>query len=52
MFSNLSRPTTWYTVKRKTFVQCFEHAECILIDIFDVLANECLNAPGWGDLTM
>ena len=31
-----------YKVKRKTlnFIQCFEHAECIAIDIFDVLGNE------------
>ena len=37
----------WYKVKPKTFIQCFEHAECIAIDIFDVLGNnEVLNAPG------
>ena len=24
----------------KSFIQCFEHAECIAIDIFDVLGNE------------
>ena len=34
-----SRPSTWFKVKRKTFIQCFEHAECIAIDIFDVLGN-------------
>ena len=32
------------TKKRKTFIQCFENAECfaecIAIDIFDVLFNE------------
>ena len=27
----------WYNVTRKTFIQCFEHAECIVIDIFDYL---------------
>ena len=26
--------------------QCFEHAECIAIDIFDVLGNELPNALG------
>ena len=39
-FSNLSWPSTWYKVKRETFFQCLEHAECIAIDIFDVLGNE------------
>ena len=27
-------------VKRKIFIQCLEHTECIAIDIFDVLGNE------------
>ena len=31
-------------------MQCFEHAECIAIDIFDVLGNEWLNALGLGSL--
>ena len=35
-----ARPSMWYKVKWKTFVQCFEHTECIAIDIFDVLGNE------------
>ena len=39
-YPNLSCPSTWYKVKRQTFIQCFEHAECIAIDIFDVLGNE------------
>ena len=39
-FSNLSRPSKWYKVKHKTFIKCFEHDECIAIDIFDVLGNE------------
>ena len=39
-FSNLIRPSTLDKVKRKTFSQCLEHAECIAIDIFDVLGNE------------
>ena len=47
-----SRPSAWYKVKRKTFIQCFEHVECIAIYIFDVLGNECLNTLGWGALTM
>ena len=29
-----------YKVKRKTFIQCFEHTECITSDIFNVLGNE------------
>ena len=29
-----------FNVERKTFIQCFEHAECIAIDIFDVLGNK------------
>ena len=33
-------------------MQCFEHAECIAIDTFDVFGNEWLNAPGLGALTM
>ena len=37
---HLSRPLTWYKVKRLPFIQCFEHAECIAIDIFEVLGNE------------
>ena len=45
-FLQLSRPSAWYKVKCKTFIQCFEHAECIAIDIFDVLGNEWLIAPG------
>ena len=36
----LSWPSTWCTVKRKTFIQYFEHAECIAIDTFDVLGND------------
>ena len=27
--------------KRKTFIQCFEHAECIAIDIFDHCLRRC-----------
>ena len=34
-----NRPSTWYNVKRKTFIECFEHAECIAIEISDVLGN-------------
>ena len=34
------RPSTGLKVKHKSFIQCFEHAECIAIDIFDVLGNE------------
>ena len=34
------RPSMGFKVKRKSFIQCFEHAECIAIDIFDVLGNE------------
>ena len=33
-----------YKVKHKTFIQCFEHAECIAIDVFDMLGigvTEC-----------
>ena len=41
-----------YKVKCKTFIQCFEHAECIVIDIFDMLGNEWLNAQGCGALQM
>ena len=33
---DLSRLSTLYKVIRKTFIKCFEHAECIEIDIFDV----------------
>ena len=29
-------------IKSKTFIQCFEHAECIAIDTFDVLGNELI----------
>ena len=36
----LSRPSSWYKVTRKTFIQGFEHAQCIAIDIFDVFGNE------------
>ena len=39
-FQQLSWPPTWYKVKRKSFIQCFGHAECFAIDIFDVLGNE------------
>ena len=40
----LSWPSTWYIVKRKTFIQCFEHAECIAIDTFDALGNELIES--------
>ena len=49
-FSNLSLPSAWYKAKCKTFIQCFEHAECIAIDIFDMLGIEWLNAPRLGSL--
>ena len=26
--------------KRKNLIQCFEHAECIMIDICDMLGND------------
>ena len=42
----LSRPSTWYIVKRKTFIQCFEHAECIATDTLDVLGNELTECTG------
>ena len=33
----------WYKVKLrillKTFIQCFDYAECIAIDIFDMFGN-------------
>ena len=40
--SDLSRPSTWFKSKTAhflltTFIQCFEHAECIAIDIFNLL---------------
>ena len=41
IFSDLSRPSTWFKVKLcillTTFIQCFEHAECIAIGIFNLL---------------
>ena len=42
IFSDLSRPSTWYLKLNcafllTTFIQCFEHAECIAIDIFNLL---------------
>ena len=40
----LSQPSTWYIVKIKTFIQCFEHAECIAIDTFDALGNELIES--------
>ena len=50
-FSDLSRPSTWFKSKTAhfyliTFIQCFEHAECIAIDIFNLLDNAWLNAAG------
>ena len=39
-FSTLSQPSTSFKVKRKTYIQYFEHAGCIAIDIFDMLGNE------------
>ena len=44
-FQQFNWPSTWYEVKLKTFIQCFEHAECIAIDIQQV--TEC---TGMGSL--
>ena len=42
--------STWF--KSKPFFQCFEHAECIAIDTFNLLGNAWLNALGRGALMM
>ena len=58
-FSDLSRPSTWFKSKTAYFLlltslQGFENAECIAIDIFNLLwwAMSEVNAPARGALTM